>query len=132
MYKDLEEDTIGEKIIKLRKVHNLNQKEFAKIIGHHFDTVLHWETHDVMPKPESIKNICDKFDLPLKYFHEYYYFYFNDPGERIRRWKEKRKYTYSKCCKFLGVSDCTLKKLVSRRIGLSYEMYLRLKDNGVF
>lgn len=131
IYKNLPEDTVFEKIIKIRKLNNLDRNEFAKKIGHHWSTVQHWEIDNVPPKPESIKDICDTFGYTLQYFGEYYYIYFNSPGELIRKWKSEHKYSYNECARILGLSYSGFAKIMNGRINLSFEMYKILKRNNI-
>ncbi|SKA89837.1 DNA-binding transcriptional regulator, XRE-family HTH domain [Clostridium sp. USBA 49] len=120
------------KIIKLRKMYNLEREEFADLIGHHWTTVNQWEKEGVLPKPESIKDICNAFNLSLQYFHEYYHIYFNNPGEKIKEWRIKNNLTYQKAADIVGMSYSGFARLLSGKINLSYNMYLKLKKLGAF
>ena len=131
LYKDLPEDTVFQKIIKIRKTHNLDRYEFAKTIGHHWSTVQHWEIDNVPQKPESIKDICNAYDYNLKYFGEYYHAYFNAPGELIRKWKLKHGYSYSQCARILGLSYSGFARIMNGKINLSIGMYQLLKRNNI-
>lgn len=132
LYKDLPEDTVTQKINKIRKMHNLERDEFAKIIGHHWSTIQSWEIDNVPPNPHSIRDICSKFNLSLKYFGEYYYLYFNNPGAIFKNWKEQKGYSYPQCAKLLSISDSGLKRFTRGSLNLSYSLYLNLKNIGVF
>lgn len=132
LYKDLPDTTIAEKIIKLRKINNLEREEFAKVINYHFDTVMKWEVHNVFPKPESIKIICNLFNVPLEYFHDYYKVYYYSPNEIIRQWKIKNNFNYGEVTKLLNISHSGFARLLSGKISLSYEMYLKFKELEVF
>lgn len=132
IYDYLPRNTLSEKIIKVRKSNNLDRDEFAKAIGHHWSSVQTWELNGIYPKPNSIKSICDKFNINLKYFGDYYYWVFNDPGEKFKEFKENEGHSYAYYSKLLNVSDSGLKRIVSGKIQLSYEMYLQFKKLGVF
>ncbi len=132
LYKDLPESTIAEKITKLRKMHNLEKEELAQLLGLHLDTIIGWEVENVMPKPENIKHLCEYFNLPLKYIHEYYNIYFDSPGIKVRAWKDKNNYTYPDAMKLLNISHSGFARLLSGKINLSYDMYLKLKKLGAF
>lgn len=131
LYKNLPEDTFFQKVTKIRKLNNLDREDFAKKIGHHWSTVQRWEINGVFPKPETVKDICTTFGYNLNYFGEYYYVYFNSPGELIRKWKLENNYSYSKCARILGVSYSGFSRLMNGQINLSYEIYLRLKRNNI-
>lgn len=128
LYKDLPEDTLALKVIKLRKIFNLEREEFSNLIGHHWTTVKQWETEDVPPKPESIMSICTAFEVPLKYFHEYYNIYFSNYRDKIKEWRELNKYTYQGSADLLNISYSGFARLLNGKISLSYSMYLKLKD----
>lgn len=113
-------------------MHNLERDELARILNFHPDTLDAWERHNVMPKPENILKLCKYFDVPLKFFHEYYSIYFDDPGERIKKWKETKNLSYAQICELLHISHSGLGRLLSGKISLSYEMYLKLKNIKVF
>lgn len=131
-YKNLPENTIAEKLIKLRKINNLTRKDFAKLTNFHITTVQQWEVLNIIPKPSSIKVICDFYNISLKYFGDYYYWFFNNPEKKFYEWKNYNQYSYSYCSKLFNVSDTTLKRLVSGKILLSYDMYIKFKNAGVF
>ena len=128
LYSSLPEKTFEEKIFKLRKVNNLERKDLAKILDLHLDTVLKWESGEMQPKPKNIKNICYKFNLTLSYFGNYYFSYYNAPGEKIRLWKDKNNYTYTQCSNILNISYSCFGRLLYGKINLSYSMYLKLKQ----
>ena len=94
LYKGFPENTVGEKIIKMRLMNNFESEQFADLIHFHYDTLEGWELHNVMPKPESLLKLCDLFHVPIGYFHEYYEIYYNNPGKIVRAWKDKNSYSY--------------------------------------
>lgn len=99
-------------------------------MGVHLDTIVKWEANNIYPKPENIKVICDTFSLKLNYFEDYYYTYYNNPGDKIRLWKNKNNYTYADCCRLLNISNSYLGRLINNKINLSYEIYKKLKEVG--
>ncbi len=60
---------IGEKLVKLRKKHKLNQSEFAVKIGVTQKTVSFWEQNKNIPDENNIVTICNIFNLPNTYFN---------------------------------------------------------------
>ncbi|MBB6622584.1 helix-turn-helix transcriptional regulator [Clostridium gasigenes] len=131
LYKNLPENTIAEKIIKIRKIRNLERDEFANVINHNLSTVQHWEVKNVPPTPGSILDICNIFNLELNYFSEYYYLYYNPPIEKIIKWKTKKGYTYKQCCDILDINYSTFSRLINDRVSLSYSMYIKLINNKI-
>ena len=131
-YKKLSEYTVGEKIIKLRLMKNIGREEFARLLHFHCDTLEGWELHNVMPKPENILKLCEFYHVTLGYFHEYYELYYNNPGKLVRVWKDKNSYSYPDAMKLLNISHSGFARLLSGKISLSYEMYLKLKGLEVF
>jgi DNA-binding XRE family transcriptional regulator len=69
LYTMLPEDTFAQKVYKLRKLHNLSQKEFSLKIGIGYTTLCRYEldSHANASK-ENLLKICKYFDLDLKYF----------------------------------------------------------------
>ena len=103
------------------------------VIGHHWSSVQDWELNNIYPNPNTIKCISDKLNVDLKYFGDYYYLVFNiTPGMKFKEFKERSCHSYTYYSKLLNVSDSALKRIVSGKIQLSYEMYLKFKKLGVF
>ena len=95
-------------------------------------TVELWELHGLVPSSKSIKKICDFFELPLEYFGEYFAIYFRNPEELFVEWKNRNGYSYSECVRILECSRSALITFVRGYYGLSYDMYLKMKEVGVF
>ena len=113
-------------------MHNLEREELAKLLNFHWDTLKGWEFNDVMPKPESVKILCEFFNVQLHYFHEYYTIYFNNPETQIRKWKEKNNLTYKQATQLLDITHSGFGRLINGKIKLSYDMYIKLKKSGAF
>lgn len=56
---------VQDKLIALRKEHNLTQKELGEIAGVSGAAVSAWELGDRSPKIEPLKNICAHFCLDI-------------------------------------------------------------------
>lgn len=123
---------MAEKIIKVRKCNNLDRIEFGEAIGHYWSSVQQWELNEIYPKPNTIKDICNTFNVDLKYFGDYYYWVFNNPGKKFKEFKENEGHSYSYYANLFNVSDSTLKRITSGKTELSYSMYLKFKELGVF
>ena len=95
-------------------------------------TVELWELHGLVPTAKSIKKICDLFELPLEYFGEYYALYFKHPEELFIEWKNMNGYSCSDCVRILECSRSALLSFTNSISGLSYDMYLKMKEVGVF
>ncbi|WP_297422800.1 helix-turn-helix transcriptional regulator [Clostridium sp.] len=132
IYDYLPEKTLSEKIIKVRMSNNLDRKEFAEAINHHWSSIQSWELDGVYPNPNSIKNISNRFNVDLKYFSDYYYWVFNNPGKKFKEFKENEGHSYTYYAKLFDVSDSALKRIVGGKTELSYSMYLKFKELGVF
>ncbi|WP_231016200.1 helix-turn-helix transcriptional regulator [Clostridium guangxiense] len=128
LYKELPENTIGEKIIKLRLSHDMDREALAKTLHFHVDTIEGWEIHNVMPQPLNIKKLCNFFKVKPKYFHEYYQFYFNNPEGKIKEWMVKNKFTYDKVAETLGISRSGVGSLLNGKLKASFYMYEKLKN----
>ena len=125
------ESNFAEKIIKIRRINNLERKDLAKILGLHLDTIVKWESGLMHPKPENIKTVCTYFNFKLSYFGDYYKVYYEIPGFKLRLWKDKNEYNYNQCCNILNITHSFLGRLLNNKAALSYDMYLKLKEVGV-
>ncbi|WP_010073224.1 helix-turn-helix domain-containing protein [Clostridium cellulovorans] len=97
----------------------------------HLDTIIRWE-QGVFPKPENVKLLGEMFSIPIVYFDEYYSIYYSSYQDRIREWKDRNRYSYSMAEGILGVSHSGFARLLSGKIRLSYDMYMKLKTLNVF
>lgn len=61
---------VNRKIIQLLKDCDLSQKQFAFTIGTTPAVVSKWVKGRSTPNMDSIKNICEKLNLPISYFME--------------------------------------------------------------
>lgn len=59
--------TIGERIKELRKNKNISQDQFADDINVSRQSVSNWEKDIVSPDIESVKMICDYFNVSMDY-----------------------------------------------------------------
>lgn len=59
--------TIGEKITKLRKEHNLTQEQFAEVLKVSRQSVSKWELNSTYPDTEKLVRISKIFDCSLDY-----------------------------------------------------------------
>ena len=67
IYYMLPENSVKDKIYKLRMLHGLTQKQFALKTGIGYSSVCKYETGHKIDKKNKIK-ICAAFDIPLSYF----------------------------------------------------------------
>ena len=58
---------LNENIKKLRVAKNLNQVEFAKLIGVTKQCVSNWENDNVIPSIEMLVNMADLFNVSTDY-----------------------------------------------------------------
>lgn len=128
----LPENTIGERIKKCRLKLGLSREVFAKSIRSELKTVAFWEQDKIMPTAQSIKKISDTYNIPLDYFHDYYYIYYNDPIERFMKWKTENNYTYRQLSKILNVDISTLNTFAKSHHRLSYFLFLQFKKHHIF
>ena len=84
-----------------------------------------------MPEAQSIKKISDTYNIPLDYFHKYYYVYYTNPKAVFLEWKKKNGYTYIDLGKMINSSSSALQFFGSGRTTLSYKLYIELNAIGV-
>lgn len=66
---ELPEDTIADKIKKLRAIHKISQKELAKRIGRSEATITQWEIGRCNPNTTAQNTIIKLFNLNNNYFN---------------------------------------------------------------
>ena len=62
-------ETVGERIYRLRKEHNLSSQELAKRIGVTYTSVSHYEHDKRMPSRITAEALCDVFNVDLDYLY---------------------------------------------------------------
>ncbi len=67
-YKDLPENSIQEKLYKLRMMHGLNKYKFSKFVGIGYTSVMRYENYKHPISKVNQKKICEAFDLPINFF----------------------------------------------------------------
>lgn len=85
-----------------------------------------WEVYNLIPRAASIKKICDLLDIPLNYFGDYYYQYFDSPEDKVKAWKEKNGYSYVESSNIIGTKVSTLNIFINGKSNLSNELYIKL------
>lgn len=128
----LPENTIGQRIKKCRLKLGLSREVFAKSIKSELKTVALWEQDKIIPKAPSIKKISDTYNIPLDYFHDYYFIYYNDPIEKFLKWKKQNSYTYEQLGKMLKANTSTIHNFASGKYKVSFILYSQLKELNVF
>jgi len=68
-YSDLPDNTIAEKIYKLRKSKGLGLASFSEITGINISSIQKWEKGVLPPSTRSINKLCIAFDLEADYFN---------------------------------------------------------------
>lgn len=67
-YSNLPENTLAEKIYKLRKIKGLSQKQFAKVTGVGYSCIPKYESGNFKASKENLEKICIAFNLLENYF----------------------------------------------------------------
>jgi len=130
LYDEIDESTVGGKIYKLRKSVNLTKLELAKLLNTDAVTVERWELGIHPPKPSYIKDICSIFNLPLEYFHEYYYFYYISPKPQILKWMKENNLSNYKLSKLTELGESSIGRYFNGKINLTYGFYTTFKNLG--
>lgn len=69
LYSNLPENTIAQKIYKLRSINGYTQRQFADKCSIGYSSLCKYETGS-NPSIKNLKKICDKFDLDINYFYK--------------------------------------------------------------
>ncbi|QEH67245.1 hypothetical protein [Cellulosilyticum sp. WCF-2] len=126
------ETTIGEKIRKQRAIHHLERNDLSKLVDCHIDTVEGWEKNNVPPKIYNIEKMCMLFNVQAEYFHEYYGTV--KEGAYVKKilvYKNKNKLSYKQLGILLGISESTIKRIISKKLILSFKLFYKLKDGHI-
>ena len=67
-FRECQDDTIADKIYKLRGRNNIRLEDFAKMIGSTRNIVRRWELGQSNPRKESLEKVCNVFGLDISYF----------------------------------------------------------------
>lgn len=57
----------SERVMRLRKAKQLNQKQFAERLGLQKSTVSNWENNNTLPSVEMMLNVANFFHVSLDY-----------------------------------------------------------------
>lgn len=131
-HKHLPENSVGEKIRKLRLTHGLQCPDLAESINTQVHNIWEWESDANRPSAPVVKRMADYFNIPIEYFGDYYFEYFNNPLEKIERWFLINNISNIKAEDILNITDSTLWALRSKKYNMSYEVYIKLKKAGIF
>ena len=126
------ENTIGERIKKCRLKLRLSRDVFAKSIKSELKTVALWEQDKIIPTTPSIKKISDTYNIPLDYFHDYYYISYNNPTETFLKWKKQNGYTYEQLSKMIKANTSTIHNSATSKYKLSFCLYFQFKNVNLF
>lgn len=67
-YLNLPENTIPEKLYKLRMLNGLNKYQFSKFVGIGYVSVMRYENYKQPISKVNQRKICDAFNLPYNFF----------------------------------------------------------------
>lgn len=68
LYSGLPEDSVSDKLYKLRKINGLSLEAFAGRIDRSISAVKSWEDGEITPTQTSIKKVCTAFELDITDF----------------------------------------------------------------
>ena len=122
------ETTLAQKIIKLRYINNIERINLARILNCHIDTVIAWEVEGIMPTPNNIEKLCTFFNKEASFFHEYYEILTSNYTDKILEFKKNKQMSYLELSTLLGISYSCLKRILSKKITLSFKIYNTLKS----
>lgn len=67
-YATLPEETIAQKLYKLRMLNGYTQREFAKVCSIGYSSVCKYET-GFKPSNDNLNKICSTFNIDINYFY---------------------------------------------------------------
>jgi transcriptional regulator with XRE-family HTH domain len=128
-YKHFKEETIGDKIKKLRLSRYLSQREFTNLVGITEDALNNYESHLVLPPATIIKSIAATLNVPIQYFimDEYYQFVLFDYEVKIKKWREKNCLSIREASKLTGISASAINSWENSKYTISRKNFDKIK-----
>lgn len=105
-YEDYSEDTLGEKIRKLRNIRGLTAEELGNLCDCSGNTIYAYESGTAIPHYSIMKKMIKALEVDVEYFEDdYYSFVLSDRyTEILRKWRKENTRKIEDVKKILGVS----------------------------
>lgn len=125
------ESTLGEQIRYYRRLNDIKQTDLGLKLNFERSTLNHLENHKIKAiNIDLIKGIIKELDIEdkININDDYISFLLDNPCEKIRNARKKRKMTMVQFGELLGVSDTSIRRWENGNQQISRKKYERLKD----
>ena len=128
LYKNLCEETVGNRIEKSRLIKNLSQYQLGKLIGVSHSTIQDYESGMCFPSPAILVKISKVIKRSIEYYYDdYYKFIFSNYSNTIKNWRIKHNLSYWYAGKLTGIDYRTLKNWENGTTVINRVYYEKLK-----
>ena len=125
------ESTLGEQIKYYRRLNDIKQTDLGLKLNFERSTLNHLENHEMkLVNINLIKGIISELNIEdkININDDYIRFLLDNPCEKIRNARKKRKMTMVQFGELLGVSDTSIRRWENGNQQISRNKYERLKD----
>jgi len=128
-YEDYPEDTLGEKIRKLRNIRGLTAEELGNLCDCSGNTIYAYESGTAIPHYSIMKKMIKALEVDVEYFEDdYYSFVLSDRyTEILKKWRKENTSKTEDVKKILGVSFWSFNLWEKGHI-MSRETFNMIKD----
>lgn len=128
--KELSENpTVGEKIRFYRFKQNLTQEKLADILNIDRITMIKYETCQVYPSLNLLKDIADKLSIPANFLYDEYYAFLDYPySKKLKEKRLKENLTQKEFAEKLNVSRRSIEYWENGNRIMSRELFDKLKS----
>lgn len=124
------ESTLGEQIRYYRRLNDIKQTDLGLKLNFERSTLNHLENRDMkLVNVDLIKGIIKELDIEdkININDDYIKFLLDNPCEKIRKLRKKKKMTLQQFGELLGVSDTSVRRWEHGNQKISRSKYERLK-----
>ena len=125
------ESTLGEQIKYYRRLNDVKQTDLGIKLNFERSTLIHLENREMkLVNANLIKGIIKELGIEdkIKINDDYINFLLNNPCEKIRRARKKRKLTIKEFSKLVGVNETSVRRWEHGHYNISRKKYEKLKD----
>ncbi|BDR80992.1 helix-turn-helix transcriptional regulator [Clostridium tetani] len=122
-----ENDTIGERIRKLRKMQNLTSKELGKKVSLTASGIINYENNMVYPPRKIILKLYKILGEDLL-CDDYSRFIVKDYRSILENWRLKNNLTKRETAKRLNISENFYSELIKGKYELTHSLFLKIES----
>lgn len=124
---EIEVRSLGTAITAARIKKGMTQRELAKLIGVHYDTIYVLEKDTQMLNVKYLKQISEILDIDLGLYDDYYHFAVNT-SDNIRALRAKLGMSRKELADRIKINTSTVTNWENGKTNISRKFYQKLKD----